>query len=217
MLLLIFIVKYTKGNKGLKDVFRPMLKWKVHPKWYLFGLLFALSIGFLTLLLKAFYYEGDYTSAFKIYFSNTSLRASFALLTWAFCGEVVWVSYAVRELSKVTKPFYASQVIGFFWSLWWVPLYIINDDVIAHLPYWALFVNMMGAAGMCLIVYEKTKSGICVWILQWMLNMSLILLPVSVTLGGVPTYVTFALLYYVTMLVFMYFRNPIKKINTIKV
>ncbi|MDY8134321.1 hypothetical protein [Aquimarina sp. 2201CG5-10] len=214
LFLLICIVKFTKGNEGLKDVFRPMLKWKINPKWYIFSLLFSLTIAAFTLFLKASYNGDDYFSLLK--FNIPNFRTSFFLLTWAFMGEVVWVSYSIRTLSKTMNPFYASQVIGFFWALWWVPSVYINTGVILDLPLWPLFLNMMGAAGMCTVIYGKTKSGICVWILQYMLNMSIIILPISPTLGGIPTYAAFATLYFLVMLGFMYFMNPAKKINIVE-
>lgn len=203
---LICVVTFTKGIKGVKDLFRPMLTWKINPKWYLFSLLFATTICSLTLLLKSFYYGIDYASLMKFDFPPLSI--SFMLLIWAFMGEVVWVSYAIRELSKKLNPFYASQIIGFFWTCWWMPSVLIDVGVISNLPLWALLLNMMGAAGMCAVVYEKTKSGVCVWILQFMLNMSLLILPVSPTVGGGPTYKVFAVLYFIAMLGFMYFMNP---------
>jgi len=211
--LLIVIVKFTRGNEGLKDVFSPMLKWKIHPKWYVFALLFSLTLASITLFLKAQYYESAYSSLFKVNFP--SFKNSIFLLTWAFMGEVVWVSYSVRTLSKVMKPFYASQIIGFVWALWWVPSVYINTGVIENLPVWPLFLNMMGAAGMCAVIYEKTKSGICVWILQYMLNMSILILPISPTLGGIPTYSAFATIYFMAMLGFMYFMNRTKKLNSL--
>lgn len=205
--LLICIVGYTRGKEGIKDMLKPMLNWKVKPMWFIFSLFFALTIAALTLVLKDFYLGSEYSMPLKLNFGATTLRSTFFLLTWAFLGEVVWVSYAVRQLSKVTKPFYASQVIGFFWTLWWLPSVFINTGVIIDLPVWPLLLNMLGAAGMCTIVYEKTKSGICVWILQFMMNMSVILLPVSPKIGGIPTYETYAVLYFLTMLCFMYFNK----------
>ena len=86
MLLLICIVMFSKGTKGIKDVFKPMLTWKIHPKWYVFSLLFSLTIASFTLLLKSFYYGSEYSSLFKINFPG--FRSSFVLLTWAFMGEV---------------------------------------------------------------------------------------------------------------------------------
>jgi len=206
LFLLLIIVMLTKGFDGILDLFRPMLKWKINPKWYLFSLLFAFTIGVVTLLLNAMYNGSVDTLSFELNYPNATL--AIFLVSWAFLGEVVWVSYAVRVLSKITKPFYASQIIGIFWTLWWLPSVYINVGVIEDLPVWPLFLNMMGAAGMCAIVYEKTKSGLCVWLLQYMLNMSLILLPISPKGGGGSTYTLFAVLYFLTMLGFMYFMPP---------
>lgn len=209
LFLLLFIVLFTKGFNGILNLFRPMLKWKIKSKWYLFSLLFAFTIGVLTLLLRAIY-DGNF-EAMAFTLNVPTLKFSIFLLSWAFLGEVVWISYAVRVLSKITKPFYASQIIGIFWTLWWLPSVYINVGVIEDLPVWPLFLNMMGAAGMCAIVYDKTRSGLCVLLLQFMLNMSLILLPISPTGGGSSTYTMFAVIYFLTMLVFMYFMQP--KIN----
>lgn len=208
LFLLFCIVSFTKGTEGVIELFRPMLKWKVDPRWYAFSFLFSLLIAAFTLLLKSFYYGEE--SSFSLAISVPSITTSFVILTWAFLGEVVWISYAVHELSKTMSAFHASQIIGVFWTLWWLPSVYINVGVIEGLPIWPLFLNMMGAAGMCAIVYEKTRSGLCVLVLQYMLNMSLLLLPVSPTAGGIPTYSTFAVLYFLAMLSLMYFMSPEK-------
>lgn len=207
LFLLLFIVLITKGIKGVIDLFRPMLNWKVHPKWYLFSLLFAFAIGIITLLLNGLYHGNTDIFSFKL--NVPTFKFGLFLLTWAFLGEVVWISYAVRELSKITTPFFASQIIGIVWTIWWLPSVYINVGVIEDLPIWPLFLNMMGAAGMCAIVYGKTKSGICVLVIQYMLNMSLILLPISPGAGN-STYTTYAVIYFLAMLVFMYFMGPKK-------
>lgn len=213
MLLLIGIVKFASGNNGLKEVFKPMLNWKINLKWYLFSLFFALTIASVTVFLKEFYLGAGFSMPYKVNFSATTLRNSFFLLTWAFVGEVVWVSYAVRKLSKTTSLFWASQIVGFFWTLWWTPAVYINVGVIIDLPIWALLLNMAGAAGMCAFVYAKTKSGLCVWLLQFMLNMSLIIMPVSPRVGGSETYSLFSVLYFSTMLGFMYFLSSTRKLK----
>jgi len=214
LLLLLFIVRYTKGKKGIKDIFKPMKNWKINPVWYLFSFLFALTIGSITLLIKSFYTDTDYASMYVI--NIPLLKQTFNILVWAFVGEVVWVSYSVRELAKKTSLFYASQIVGVFWTLWWIPVVYLNVSVITDLPVWALLLNMMGAAGMCAYVYGNTKSGTCVWVLQFMLNMSLVILPVSPAVGGAATYTIFSILYFFTMLGFMYFMNTEMKLKVVK-
>lgn len=211
LIFLIFLVKYTRGIKGVKDIFKPMLNWRVHPKWYIFGFLFAFTVGVLTLSLKGIYFEGDFTSYLKTNFGVLTFRGIVALFLWAFLGEVVWVSYCIRELSKITKPFYASQIVGVVWTLWWIPIIIHGEGVLPGIPIFSLAIFMLGIAGMCTIVYGHSKSGTCVLILQFMVNISLNALSISPSTGGVQTFTAFSIVYFLTMLGFMYFMNPIKK------
>lgn len=211
LLFLIVLVKYTRGNQGIKDIFKPMLNWKVHPKWYLFSLLFAFMVGGFTLLLKGYYTEGNYALFLKTNFGVLTLRGIVALFVWAFLGEVVWVSYCIRELSKITKPFYASQIVGFVWTLWWIPVVIHGEGVLPGIPIISLGIFMLGIAGMCTIIYGYSKSGICVLLLQFALNITLNALSISPSAGGIPTFTAFSILYFLTMLGFMYFMNPLKK------
>ena len=97
-----------------------------------------------------------------------------------------------------------------------MPIVILNVGVVLDVPVWPSMVIILASAGMCTVIYGHTKSGICVLILQFMLNMSAILLPVSPLGGGALTYTTFAILYFLTMLVFMYFMNPIKRFQSVE-
>lgn len=211
LLFLILLIKYTRGNTGVKDIFKPMLKWKVNPKWYVFSITFAFIIGAITLIIKGFYYGEEFTSFLKLNFGVLTLRGVVALFVWAFLGEVVWVSYCIRELAKIIKPFYASQIIGLVWTLWWIPIIILGEGVLPGIPVISLAIFMLGISGMCTVVYGFTKSGICVLLLQFALNISLNALSISPSTGGVTTFTAFAIVYFITMLGFMYFMNPIKR------
>ncbi len=213
LLFLIFLVLYTRGIKGVLDIFKPMLNWKVNPKWYLFGLLFAFTVGLFTLLLKGVYAGSELTSFLKTNFGVFKLRSVMALFVWAFLGEVVWVSYCIRELMKITKPFYASQIVGFVWTLWWIPIILLGEGVLPGIPIVSLGIFMLGIAGMCTIVYGNSKSGLCVLILQFMVNITLNALSLSPSTGGVKTFTAYSVVYFLVMLVFMYFLNPIKKMR----
>ncbi len=215
LILLMAMVKFTRGNSGLKDLFAPMLVWKIPLKWYLFAFFFAASIACLTLCLKAFYLGGDF-KIFKLYFHDVlEIKFFLNMILFALVGEVVWVSFAVRKLTKIMNPFPASLIVGVVWGLWWTPIVMYNVGVIENLPIVALLINMMGAAGICTIVYEKTKSGICVWVLQIMLNTSCLVFPVSPGCG-IPTYWAFSILYFLVMVVLMYYFKIIKRNKKLK-
>lgn len=212
LLFLIILVNYTRGIEGVKNIFKPMLNWRVHIKWYIFGLLFAFSIGIITQMIRGFIDGKELTDMITIRF-NIPFRGVIVLLLWAFLGEVVWVSYCIRELSKHVKPFYASQIVGVSWTLWFIPIVILGEGVLPGIPIIPLAIFMLGIAGMCMVVYGNSRSGVCVLLLQFMVNISLNILLLSPTRGGIPTFTTYAIVYFIVMLIFMYFMNPIRKMR----
>lgn len=211
LLFLIGLVKFTKGNEAIKDLFRPMLKWKVNLKWYLFALLFASTIATFTIFLKSSFNGSENASLLKLDIDGINFRTCAVLLAWAFLGEVVWISYCLRELSKITKPLYASLLVGLFWTLWWIPIILHGEGILPGIPILPLSIFLMGIAGMCAVIYGKVKSGTVILLMQFMVNMTLNTFSVSPTKGGVPTFTMFAAIYFLTMLGFMYFMNPSKK------
>ncbi|WP_417860644.1 hypothetical protein [Winogradskyella sediminis] len=199
LFILICLLLYTRGIKGVLNLFKPMLTWKVHPKWYLLSFIFPSSIALITLLLKAVYYDVDFDTFITI--KITTVRAYMAFFVWAFLGEVVWVSYCIRELSKRIKPFYAGQIVAVFWALWFIPVILLGEGILPEIPIVSAFIFMFGVAGMCAFIYSHTKSGICVLLLQSMVNLTLVSFPIAPTNGGAPTYTAFGSIYFLTMLV----------------
>ncbi|WP_040281908.1 hypothetical protein [Psychroserpens damuponensis] len=215
LLFLICLVKFTRGNEGIKDIFKPMLNWRVKPKWYIFSLVFAFLIGILTLMLKGLYFGDEFYTYIKVEY-NLNLRAILMWLIWAFLGEVVWVSYCIRQLLKVTTPFYASQIVGVSWTLWFIPIALLGEGILPGIPVISLLIFMLGVAGMCTVVYVGSKSGVCVLLLQHMINISLNILLLSPSRGGVATFTAYSVIYFLVMLIFMYFMNPSNKLKTIR-
>nr|WP_321223480.1 CPBP family glutamic-type intramembrane protease [uncultured Psychroserpens sp.] len=205
ILLLIIILKITKGNKAIVNLFRPMLKWKIHFKWYFLCLVLGPIVALIILSIKGLYFNLNYNSFITIRF--TTFKGFIALLLWAFLGEVVWVSYCIRELSKITKPFYAGLIVAVFWTLWFIPIVLLGEGVFPKIPIYSLFIYILGTAGMCAFIYNQTKSGLCVLLLQYMLNLTLASFPITPTNGGANTFTAFAVLYLVIMLSFVYLKN----------
>ncbi|MFP4846276.1 type II CAAX prenyl endopeptidase Rce1 family protein [Winogradskyella sp. PE311] len=198
LFLLICILKYTRGNKGILNLFKPMLNWKVHPKWFLLSLIFPSTIAIIALLIKSFYHEVGYDTFLS--FQPDSFKSYLRLLVWAFLGEVVWVSYSINELSKKTNPFYAGQIVAVFWGLWFVPVILLGEGIFPKIPLIPAFIFRFGSAGMCAYIYSNTKSGICVLLLQFAVNFTLVSFAVTPTNGGPRTYTLFGIIYFLTML-----------------
>jgi hypothetical protein len=185
--------------QGILELVRPMTVWRINPAWFVFALAWPPATCLLTLSIKG-WANGNLMGAIVIDFATITQPTVFATVALgAFVGEIVWVSYTIGRLQKTTGVPLASQIVGVFWTLWWVPIVIINVGVIPDLPLDALLVNMLGVAAMCGFVYSQTKSGLAVLTLQLSLNSSLLIFPVVPDSGGVATYWLFAVVYFIAV------------------
>jgi membrane protease YdiL (CAAX protease family) len=191
---LITVVALYRGRAALLDLLRPMTVWRVAPGWFVLATLWPPTMCIVTLLIT-----GEPLRKPDGGLIHEPL-IMFNILLASFVGEIVWVSYAIGRLSRRLSVLLAGLVVGFFWTLWWVPMVVYGHGVIQELPIGALMLNMMGIAAMCAFVYSKTGSGLVVLALQVMVNSSLLVFPVIPTTGGAPIYWIFAIVYFLSVI-----------------
>lgn len=200
------VVIAARGTEGIMDLLRPMLEWRRSPKWYLFAFLWnpilcLLILGVLYTLRPSGMpkFEPHFGLATNPYIVRTILISSFV-------GEIVWISYAIRRLSANFTPYVSALIVGLAWTAWWVPMVFYNIGIVPGLPIAALLFNQIGIAAMCTFVYMHTKSGLLVLCLQITFNFTILILPVTPTVGGFITYWVFAVSYFTAaLLLFVYF------------
>lgn len=196
---LVAVVFAYRRWSAILELLRPMTVWRINPLWFLFALVWPPATCVLTLLLKGVG-SGGLFDAVEVSFATITQPSVFStVVVAAFIGEIVWVSYAIGRLQKTTGVPLASLIVGVFWTLWWVPIVVINIGVIPDLPLSALLVNQVAVAAMCGFIYAHTKSGLAVLTLQVSLNSSLLIFPVVPDSGGVATYWLYAVVYFVAV------------------
>lgn len=192
---LLVVILMVRGSSGLSDIVKPFLNWRVKPKWYLFALLWPPVIAMGVLLAKVLLTDfklADLTFGTQ-FLTRFDILANVAV--GAFIGEIVWVSYAIRQLSKFASVFLAAVFVGIVWTLWWMPMAYFNFGIVPGLEPQTLLMNQTGVALFCGLVYYHTRSALCVLILQLNVNLSLLVFPVLPTTGGEGTYTAFAAAY----------------------
>lgn len=192
---LIFLVR---GWAGVMDVLRPMVEWRRSPLLYLFAFGWTLALCLVVLTGKGFL-TGEFLALNEIRAGLSKIaepKLLVTLLVSSFIGEIVWVSYAVRKLSESFTPYVSALIVGFVWTLWWLPMAIYNYGIIPELPLGALLFNQMGIAAMCAFVYHHTRSGFLVLVMQLVFNATILVFPVTPTEGGPLTYWAFAMTYF---------------------
>lgn len=205
---LVAVIFLARGWRGIVELLRPMLVWRVHPGWFVLAYFWGIANCILVLLIKGIVTGNGLE---QIEWSLQLARRPGVLAVVAvssFVGEIVWVSYAIRRLTDRFTPYIAGLIVGIFWTLWWVPMVLLNIGVVANLPLAALLLNQMGVAAMCAFFYWHSRSGLVVLVLQMMVNLSILIFPVAPVSGGIPTYWVFALTYFATALIMFLMFGP---------
>jgi membrane protease YdiL (CAAX protease family) len=134
----IAVLAITKGKRGVTDLLRGIVHWRVAPRWYalLFGLplvLVGAAVG-LNLLL------GATTPSASELIGQSRLLLLFPLLllipgaggAWSEPG---WRGYALPRLLAGRSELVASLVLGMVVALWHLPLILTGRQPVADLPW----------------------------------------------------------------------------------
>lgn len=200
------VIFVARGMEGVRDALRPMLEWRRSPLWFLFALVWSSVICLGLLGVKGVLTGTDAIAVNLSIISRPSILVT--LLVSSFVGEIVWISYAVRRLSRSFTPYVSALIVGAAWTAWWIPMAIYNFGIVPDLPLAALLINQTGIAAMCAFIYVHTKSGLLVLCMQVMFNAAILVFPVTPAVGGAATYWAFACTYFISALVLFLLFGP---------
>jgi membrane protease YdiL (CAAX protease family) len=174
----IILTLINKGKVGVKNLFKKLLIWRVHVKYYFFSIFIILIVGLLSILIFALFggelpeiaivlkgmglEDGDFGLALLLlpvfYLINTLLGGPIA-------EELGWRGYAQGLLQEKYNPNISGLIIGFLWSMWHLPLFIFLPKAVGSMPIWA-YIPLMTAMGVIFSwLYNNTKASVLLAIL----------------------------------------------------
>ena len=113
------VLTHREGGKAaVRELFRGLFKWRVHPGWYLAAL--ALPGALLTGLLFLLNLAGRQGPV--EYFPAAGAVVLAVVISVA--EEVGWRGYALPRLQERWGAFRASALIGVIWYVWHIPMFL---------------------------------------------------------------------------------------------
>lgn len=137
---------------GVRALVAPLFRWRVHPGWYLLGLLVPGAL--LALLLAGLNLAGRHGPT--LYFPAGGMLG-FALVI-SVAEEVGWRGFALPRLQQRFGAFAASTLIGVLWCLWHIPMFLGQG-----VPLELLIVMLLSFMGACLLltsIYNGTGGSL---------------------------------------------------------
>ncbi len=163
----LIIVGTQNGVKGIKDLFRKFLIWKVKPLWYISILILPLFIYGLSIALVA----GNTVIGDPDYWAFWKSIAPFYLLALPFgpLGEELgWRGYLLPELLKKYDIWQSSFILGIIWTVWHTASFTFPGAAIPsvlEVSLWTLFLYLLNILSETLLMtyfFLKTKGSVLI-------------------------------------------------------
>jgi membrane protease YdiL (CAAX protease family) len=105
------------GRAGVRSLYAPLARWRVHPGWWLTALVPCLLLSGFLLLLNLAGRQGP------IAYLPSAGMVVFGVLA-SIGEEVGWRGYALPKLQERWSAFAAGSLIGVMWCFWHIPMFI---------------------------------------------------------------------------------------------
>ena len=122
------------SGESVRGWLRDILRWRVHPKWYLFAIVIPFAIAYASGIASWALGGPIDWSAFE--FDPVSIVIGIVLGTLLGGGqeELGWRGFAQPELQARFGGLAAAVIIGVFWGLWHLPQFIFPGGMRADWP-----------------------------------------------------------------------------------
>ncbi len=176
-LLFVFL---AKGTKGVGQLIKPITYWRTNPFYYylitiILGCFYLAAIGLTSLQGRSIptiqsLYASVYSEWFGFNLYGFALIPLFTAL-YFLCEELGWRGYALPKLLKRYDAFTAAIIIGFFWTLFHVPL--MNFSTLLAHPFsimWFCIHTMMSSFFLTWLYLKTNQSLLLVSLAHALMN-----------------------------------------------
>ena len=132
----IYLVRTTQEKGERREFWQRVVDYKRVPwRWLLASLFIPLLIAILTVLIAPFF-TAEYSNwqPMWLVFQNPLILVFFlvsALLFGPLPEEIGWRGYGLESLQTKYSAVQSSLIVGLFWALWHIPLFLTKDSAFA--------------------------------------------------------------------------------------
>lgn len=168
----ILLAVVINGKAGLRALLQPLKFWRVGARWYLFILLYPAVIWLVARPIDALFgHPFEHTIPILSYFPPDQAYMIVAALIFTLPNtlgeELGWRGFALPGLQVKHSALMASIMLGLFWGIWHIPLWIANGMVGMELI--RSLINITTYAFIFTWVYNNTEGSL---LLAWLFHAS---------------------------------------------
>ena len=175
LFLAVLITYYLEGTGGLKKLFGPFLKWRAPAKWYALAVSWKFIMGYCALLLV--YIQGGAVEWFSDNLGNLLAHMPF-IIGIAVVEETAWIRFSMTRMQTRFSAFWSAMIVGNCWASWYLPMNLIDIGTPLGVPDIVFHSGVVSLTVLLIWVYNSTRSGTVLLIMQILSNMAFFIVPV---------------------------------------
>jgi membrane protease YdiL (CAAX protease family) len=149
------------GKGGVRELFAPLLRWRVSVVWYCVALFW--QPGILLAVIGLDMFLGKPTPDFGLvgpWFIVLPMFLTYLLFNlWE---EVGWRGFALPRLQARYSALLSSLIIGVLWGLWHLPLFLDRNNPMSTFPFIAWFIGTVASAVLYTWLYNNAKGSLLI-------------------------------------------------------
>jgi uncharacterized protein len=148
-----------KGGEGAKELFRPLLLWRVGLQWYLVALLgmAVLAGAAMVLLVQLDGISPDWAQLGTWFIVVPIFLINLLSNVWE---EIGWRGFALPRLQARYNALIASLVLGVLWAAWHLPLLLDPNNPMSDYPLYTLLINISAMSIIYTWLYNSTWGSL---------------------------------------------------------
>jgi len=166
----IYLVRTTQAKDERREFWQRVIDYKRVPwHWFLASLFIPVLIAMLTVLIAPFF-TTEYSNwqPMWLVFQNPLIFVFFLVSTLLFGPlpeEIGWRGYGLEGLLTKYSAVQSSLIVGLFWALWHIPLFLTNDSAFAatypllSLSFWLWGVSLLSISIIMTWIFNHTGKS----------------------------------------------------------
>jgi membrane protease YdiL (CAAX protease family) len=150
-----------QGRQQLRELLSSLFAWRTKFRWYALAIALPSFVFVLSACAVLMLFPGKTGHLSALVLVNTLL----ALPTGPVCEEIAWRAFALRKLEHRYSRLSSALIIGVYWSVWHVPMWLLTLKFLTATQLVIIFVNLICWSVIFAFLYERSGQSLPVTIL----------------------------------------------------
>ncbi len=152
---------WSGGLPAVIDLLRRMIRWRANPLWYGVALLLMGAICYLTIAIGTLFgLQSQIGALFPLSGLVPFILSEFAL--FLFTEETAWRGFALPRLQGRFNALNASLILGLFWGLWHIPLFMIPGSFQQSMPFAGFVLSAIATSVFTTWIFNHSHGSILI-------------------------------------------------------